>query len=670
MSVSHVLTGRWSPIAMGPVGRLIGYGWPIVRSNWLPGVISMIRERFFPGESVGVVYQGKALQPSTRYYWKVSVWDESGTEITSTEPAWFETGLLGSGWSGARWIGSSETQLSKYRSHYVIDYDVRVAEGNDKAAFVFGARDADNYVSAELDLNGSGDARFILRHTTDGKTTQDASESLASIIPASDKHKAHHIRLKVTTAQYALKYFVDIEIDGKTLVNSSLTPEEKERKSRGDFWGGKEGAFTVYPYPDGELVYHCRLYAIGFLQPKGQTATFSNLCISEDTWNTLLYNPAETYVEKGEGKLNVWYPGENVSAPMLRKAIKIEKPVKSARLYATARGVYEFSVNGQKVGKDYLNPGWTDYRYRIMYNTYDITDLLRPGDNGIGAMLGAGWWSEHSGFLTGWQDQYGTRQSLLGKIVIEYADGTRETIVTNDSWKCYDRGPITFNGLQNGEEYDARKEVNGWDAPGFDDSSWKPATLFAAPPVNVEIQGYVGSPIQNNVTLTAQSMVEPIPGVYVYDMGQNMVGVPRLTFKGKAGQEITIRFGEMNYPETIPTEPVAPYTIAMYKEKKGQVYTDNYRSALSTDRYILRGDAAGETYEPRFTFHGFRYVEIHGLERPLPLEAVKGIVLESIGVRTSGYETSDERVNRLFSNIIWGQRGNFLSVPTDCPATG
>ena len=619
------------------------------------------------GESVGVVYQGKALQPSTRYYWKVSVWDESGTEITSTEPAWFETGLLGSGWSGARWIGSSETQLSKYRSHYVIDYDVRVAEGNDKAVFVFGSRDADNYVSAELDLNGSGDARFILRHTTDGKTRQDAAESLASIIPASDKHKVHHIRLKVTTAQYALRYFVDIEIDGKTLVNSSLTPEEKERKSRGDFWGGKEGAFTVYPYPDGELVYHCRLYAIGFLQPKGQTATFSNLRISEDTWNTLLYNPAETYVEKGEGKLNVWYPGENVSAPMLRKAIKIEKPVKSARLYATARGIYEFSVNGRKVGKDYLNPGWTDYRYRIMYNTYDITSLLRPGDNGIGAMLGAGWWSEHSGFLTGWQDQYGTRQSLLGKIVIEYADGTRETIVTNDSWKCYDRGPITFNGLQNGEEYDARKEVNGWDAPGFDDSSWKPATLFAAPPVNVEIQGYVGSPIQNNVTLTAQSVVEPIPGVYVYDMGQNMVGVPRLTFKGKAGQEITIRFGEMNYPETIPTEPVAPYTIAMYKEKKGQVYTDNYRSALSTDRYILRGDAAGETYEPRFTFHGFRYVEIHGLERPLPLEAVKGIVLESIGARTSGYETSDERVNRLFSNIIWGQRGNFLSVPTDCP---
>ena len=607
------------------------------------------------GESVGVVYQGKALQPSTRYYWKVSVWDESGTEITSTEPAWFETGLLGSGWSGARWIGSSETQLSKYRSHYVIDYDVRVAEGNDKAVFVFGARDADNYVSAELDLNGSGDARFILRHTTDGKTRQDAAESLASIIPASDKHKAHHIRLKVTTAQYALKYFVDIEIDGKTLENSSLTPEEKERKSRGDFWGGKEGAFTVYPYPDGELVYHCRLYAIGFLQSKGQTATFSNLRISEDTWNTLLYNPPETYVEKGEGKLNVWYPGESVSAPMLRKAIKIEKPVKSARLYATARGVYEFSVNGQKVGKDYLNPGWTDYRYRIMYNTYDITDLLRPGDNGIGAMLGAGWWSEHSGFLTGWQDQYGTRQSLLGKIVIEYADGTRETIVTNDSWKCYDRGPITFNGLQNGEEYDARKEVNGWDAPGFDDSSWNPATLFAAPPVNVEIQGYVGSPIQNNVTLTAQSMVEPIPGVYVYDMGQNMVGVPRISLSGmKPGTEITLRFAEVKYPD-----------LPEYEGNIGMIMLENIRAAMAQDVYIAKGGQ--ETISPRFTYHGYRFIEITGIDKQLPVGAVKGVVLSSIHELASRYETSNTQVNQLWKNITWSSYGNFLSIPTDCP---
>lgn len=618
-------------------------------------------------ESVGIVYQGKILQPSTRYYWKVRVWDETDKISESSETSWFETGLLGSGWGGARWIGSAKTQLAKYRSHYVIEYDVQIPEGSNRAVFVFGARDAENFVSAELDLNGRGEPRFILRHTTEGKEVQDAVVGLANTILPDDKHKTHHIRINVTTSQYALKYFADVTIDGQPLIDPSLSAEELKRKATPGFWGDKEGMFTISPYPKGELVYLCRLYAIGFNQPRNEKAVFTNLSINENTWNTALYVSEETYSEMGNGRLNVWFPGEGVSAPMLRKSLRINKPVKQARIYATARGIYELSVNGKKVSNDFFNPGWTDYRYRLMYNTYDITDMLQAGENGIGALLGTGWWSEHSGFITGWQDQYGTRQSFLGKIDIIYTDDTKETIVTDDSWKYYDNGPITFNGMQNGEDYDARKEVKNWDGPGLDDASWEKADLFPAPPANVIIQGYVGSPVQNNITLTAQSMVEPKPGVYVYDMGQNMVGVPRLHLKGKAGQEITIRFGEMNYPETIPTAPVAPYTITMYKEKKGQVYTDNYRSALSTDHYIMKGDPAGEVYEPRFTFHGYRYIELHGLDKPLALDEVKGIVLESIGEQTSGYETSDERINRLYENILWGQRGNFLSVPTDCP---
>ena len=617
--------------------------------------------------SVGITYGGPALRPSTRYYWKVRVWDEQGQLGEPAEAAWFETGLLGSGWNGARWIGSSVAPLSKYRSRFVVDYDVEIAKGSDRAVFVFGARDEANFVMAELDLNGEGDPCFRLSHSTDGRITADAAENIASIIPASAKRDKHHVRLEVTTAQYALKYFLDVWIDGKKLENTSLTAEEKARKSNPGFWGDVEGAFTVYPYPKGDLVYLCRLYAIGFRQPEGQTATFSNLTLSENVWRTTLYRAPQTYVEQGKGKLNVWYPGEGHAAPMLRTTIKIDKSVAEARLYATARGIYEFSINGRKVGADYLNPGWTDYRYRLMYNTYDITSMLRPGENGVGALLGTGWWSDHNGFMTGWQDQYGTTPSLLGKILVRYADGTSDVFVTDEHWKCYDRGPIVENSLQNGEEYDARREVEGWTEPGFDDSSWAAATRFDAPPVNVVLQGYVGSPVRNHVTLTARSMAEPLPGVYVYDMGQNMVGVPRLSMKGSAGQEITIRYGEMNYPTTIPTEPVAPYTIEIYKERQGQVYTDNYRSALSTDRYTFKGDPAGEVYEPRFTFHGFRYIEIHGLKEPLPLEAVKGVVLESIGEQTSGYETSDERVNRLFENIVWGQRGNFLSVPTDCP---
>ena len=619
-------------------------------------------------KSVGIVYQGKVLQPSTRYYWKVSAWDETGKEITSDESAWFETGLMGSGWNGAKWIGSSMAQLSKYRTHYVIDYDVKIPEDSEKAVFIFGARDEDNYVSVELDLNGSSATRFIIRHTTDGLTMEDANENVATIIPHNKKHDTHHIQLKVTTSLYAFKYFLDVMIDGQTVNNSALTPKEQQQKSQVDsYWGYKEGVFTVSPYIESKRMPYCRLYAIGFLQPQGETATFSNLRISEDAWNTVLYDPSLVYTETGIGELNVWLPGADISAPMLRKNVFIRKAIKRARLYATARGIYEFCINEKKVGEDYFNPGWTDYRYRIMYNTYDITDFLRKGDNGIGVMLGTGWWSDHKSASTGWQDQYGTRQSLLAKILIEYVDGTRETIVTGNDWKCYDQGPITYNGLQNGEEYDARKEVDGWNMPEFDDSTWDFATLYPAPFVGVKIQSYVGSPVRSDLTLTACSVEEPIPGVYVYDMGQNMVGVPRLTLKGENGQEVMIRYGEMKYPDIIPTDPVYPYTITKYKAKKGQVYTDNYRGALSTDYYILKGDPDGETYEPRFTVHGFRYIEIHGLDKPLPLEAVQGVVLNSIGEQTSSYITSNDQVNRLFENIVWGQRGNFLSVPTDCP---
>ncbi|MDH6305286.1 alpha-L-rhamnosidase [Parabacteroides sp. PF5-5] len=617
--------------------------------------------------SVSILYEGDILQACSRYYWKVRVWDESGNALNSMETAWFETGLLGSGWSHAQWIGSSKVQLPKYRSHYVIDFDMQISEGSNRAVFVFGARDDKNFVSAEINLNGKGDTQFILSHTTDGKEVQDAIENISDIIPAADKHKKHHLKIDVTTAQYALKYFANISINGKELTDTSLSSEELKRKQTPGWWGDTEGMFTVYPYPNGDLVYHCRLYAIGFKQPKGEKANFSGITISEKVWNTTLYHSSETYTENGSGKLNVWLPGEDVSAPMLRKSIQIDKPIKKARLYATARGIYEFSINGKKLGNDYFNPGWTDYRFRFMYNTYDITSLFKSGDNGIGAMLGTGWWSEHSGFMTTWQDQYGTRQSLLAKITIEYTDGSTQTIVTDKSWKCFDNGPILLNSLQNGEEYDARKEVKGWTDPNFNDSSWENALVYQQPPANVKIQAYVGNPVQNNITLTAQSVVEALPGVYVYDMGQNMVGVPRLSMKGKNGQEIMIRFGEMNYPDIIPTDPVAPYTIEMYKQKKGQVYTDNYRSALSVDRYIMKGDPSGETYEPRFTFHGYRYVEIHGLDKPLPLEDVKGIVLESIGAQTSSYKTSNEQVNRLYENILWGQRGNFLAVPTDCP---
>lgn len=596
-------------------------------------------------ESVAIPYGGPVLQPSTRYYWKTKIRDNRGGLIESDEAAYFETGLFGTGWSNAAWIGSSYGHLSKNRTHYTIDYDVEIAPGSDKGTFIFGMRDAGNFVTAELDLNGESEPLLRISHTTEGKEVKDMEEIISHLITKENRHKKHRITLEVSTAQYAMQYFIQVRVNGQKV---------------------KEN-LNISPYPNGELVYLCRLYAIGFNQAAKQQATFSSITISEKAWNTTLYRAPQEYVVKGDGKIQAWRPDEESSAPMLRKQLDLPKEVKSARLYTTARGIYEFHINGKRVSEDFFNPGWTDYRYRIMYNTFDVTNLLRKGKNALGAMLGTGWWSEHNGFMTGWQDQYGSRESLLGKLRVEYTDGTTDVFVTDGSWKCYDKGPVVSNSFQNGEEYDACKEVDNWCDPSFDDSSWGNVSLYPVLPAHVKLQAYIGNPVQNHIQLKAISVAEPKPGVFVYDMGQNMVGIPRIRVKGERGQEVVLRFGEMNYPEIIPTDPISPYTIEMYKERKGQVYTDNYRGALSTDRYVLSGDPKGEVYEPHFTFHGFRYVEIHGLDKALPLENVEGLVLESVGELTSSYTSSNEQINKLYENIIWGQRGNFLTIPTDCP---
>ncbi|MDR2841308.1 MAG: glycoside hydrolase family 78 protein [Paludibacter sp.] len=610
--------------------------------------------------SVGIRYCGKVLRSTTRYFWKVQVWDETGAE-TESAPSWFETGLMGAGWSRAEWIGSSELLLSKYRTFFIVDFDLEIPPASQRAVFVYSAKDAENYIATEINLNGEKSAQFIIRHTVEGREYQDFTEDISAIITADNKHKTHHIRLKVTTPGYHLMSFLAPSIDGVSIKNT--TPPAANSRNNPNL-------FTINPYPNGERVHdYARLHSIGFNQPKGQKAIFSNIKITEDNWGTTLYvDPIERHDIAGIGKLDTWQPYGLTSAPMLRKTVEITKAIKSARLYVTARGAYEFYINGKRVGNDYLNPGWTDFRYRIMYSSYDISSLVTQGKNGFAAMLGTGWFSDLNLFTSSFVDEYGIRQSLLSKIIINYSDGTSEIIVSDRSWKCYDFGPITRNGLQFGEDYDARKEQDGWTSGSFDDSAWKPAVIMERPAANTLIQAQVGIPIRNHITLTAISVSEPVKGTFVYDLGQNIVGVPRLeNMKGKAGQIINLRFGEMIYPEIIPVEPVAPYTIETYKKLKGQVYTENYRGAISIDNYIMRGKTAGETYQPIFTCHGFRYISVTGLEKALPIEQVKGIVLESIGNATSNYECSDNNINRLFQNIQWGQRGNFLAVPTDCP---
>lgn len=583
--------------------------------------------------SVGFAYAGEPLKARTRYYWKVQVWNEKG-RMAESDVRWFETGLMGEGWDGAQWIGSSIPHFSKYRSLYDISFDIEIERDSEHGTFVFGRR-GDRYVIADIEKGG----RLTISHVDGDKTVLDGELRFR---PHSGPY---HVNLDVKPSDYAKVYRTHVTVDGvktKDRIESRFDPD--------DAW---------QPY--------CRLYEVGYCQPAGQNALISGITIHGSQWDSIFWSDDSQIREEGDAGLVTWSPAEESGAPMLRKTIQTRADLVSARLYTTARGIYEYYINGERLGKDYFNPGSTDYRFRIMYSSYDITPYLAEGRNAVCAQLGGGWWCDFNGCATSWQDQYGTQLSLLAKIVLTYADGTSETVVSDDSWRVFDGGPITSDSFQNGEDYDARREVDGWSEPEFDDSLWANASVYDAPADSVAISHYVGNAVRNHITLRAKSVTEPEAGVFVYDMGQNMVGIPRVRLYGEAGREVTFHYGEMIFPEEIPADPIPPLTREDYEARRGQVYNQNYRSALVTDHYILKGDPEGEYFQPHFTFHGFRYIEIRGLDAALPLDAVEGLVLDSVGEQKSSYSTGNQDINRLFSNIVWGQRGNFLSIPTDCP---
>ena len=329
----------------------------------------------------------------------------------------------------------------------------------------------------------------------------------------------------------------------------------------------------------------------------------------------------------------------------LRGEFQAAKPVMRATIYATARGVYTLHINGQRVGDAHFAPGWTDYSKRIQYQTYDVTDLLQPGRNAAGAVVGDGWYAGYIGFNRK-RGHYGPRPQFLAQIVLEYADGSAETVGTGSRWRGT-RGPILFSDMLMGETYDARREMPGWAAADFEDAGWQAVTVEAAHDPAISRTAQVDPPVRLTEERTPIAQTQPQPGTTLFDLGQNMVGWARLKVQGPPGTLVRMRFGEALTPD-------------------GTLYTDNLRGAEATDTYILKGGGI-ETYEPHFTFHGFRYAEVTGFPGEPGLDAITGCVLHSDTPRTGTFECSEPMVNQLVQNIDWGQRGNFLSIPTDCP---
>lgn len=341
----------------------------------------------------------------------------------------------------------------------------------------------------------------------------------------------------------------------------------------------------------------------------------------------------------------------------LRKSFRLDREITSARLYASALGLYEASINGEKVSGDCFTPGWTDYYFHVQHQTYDVTQLLRQGENVIGAMLGEGWYcGTISRRRNGGEPSYGSHPAFIAELHVRYRNGEEEIISTDGSWRCSIGGPVRMSDIYDGEIYDANYAMAGWDTPEFSDTGW---THCLVKNRRIRIVGITAPPVRRTETLPVKNfrelptdLWEPVPCVphpknlIVVDFGQNLIGRERLRVTIPKGQAITISHGEMLNPN-------------------GTVYLKNLRTAQATTTII--GNGKPLDYEPTFTFYGFRYLQIINWPGQFDPVAIQAEVIHTDMPRTGHFQCSNPLVNQLYSNQLWSQRGNYLDVPTDCP---
>jgi len=333
----------------------------------------------------------------------------------------------------------------------------------------------------------------------------------------------------------------------------------------------------------------------------------------------------------------------SMPSPYLRKEFGLHQGIRLARLYVSSHGLYRAEINGRRVGDQEFTPGWTSYHHRTQYQVYDVTGLLKGSENAMGIILGDGWFRGNLAW-SGNRNIYGNRLAAIAMLRVWYMDGTVEQIGTDNSWKAA-AGPILKSDIYNGETYDARLEMPGWSSPGYDDSNW--AGVETMPVPKEKLIAAEAPPVRIVEEIFPVSIEKTGTDSWLVDMGQNMVGWVRISASGNRGDMITLRHAEV-------------------LDKNGDVYYDNLRSAEATNRYILKGEGT-EVFQPHFTFQGFRYVVVSGYPGELEKEDIRGMVIHSDMGKAGSFACSDTLINQLQHNIVWGLKGNFLDVPTDCP---
>ncbi|MGB3329051.1 MAG: glycoside hydrolase family 78 protein [Thermomicrobiales bacterium] len=447
-----------------------------------------------------------------------------------------------------------------------------------------------------------------------------------------------------------------VEAEGRGVVQSACqvlaaTSEDALARDEGDLWdsgrvASAETAQVVYGgtpiAPRQRAWWKVRVWdgngaASAWSEPAFWERGFGSLIDWRGTWISLPGIAPDTTIPEA-AELDALLP-----VSTFRRAFTVDGEVVRARLTVTARGVYEARLNGTRVGDQVLAPGWTDYNSRTQVQTFDVTDRIVTGENALGAMVGSGWFAGYVGFEPGAR-HYGTVPQLLAQLEIDLADGSRQVIATDPEWRTA-TGPIRYSDFLMGEYHDARLDTPGWDAPGFDDAGWMQPQIQNRN--GVPLVGDSSEPVRALDEIAPIARTEPSPGTWIFDLGQNIAGWVRLKASGPSGTTIRMRFAEI-----LNTD--------------GTIYVTNLRSARATDTFILRGEGE-ETFEPHFTWHGFRYVEVTGFPGEPGLDAITGVFVGSDTRPVGTFACSDDLVNQLQRNIVWGQRDNFLSIPTDCP---
>ena len=557
-------------------------------------------------ESVGIAYKGPALESRKRYYWKVHVWDAAGKASDSVEDAWWEMGLLRAEDWKAKWITWKNPEDEADRK------DIRWiwVKGQDALAAV-----PKSSVNFHLDVHLSGRPRAaVLLLAVRGDYTAQVN--------------GREVGHKHEWGTFDRRDIADELKIGDNVVNIKVTaPDIPERGPNAGATSTKAALAALIKITDAN----------------GSIKRFA----SGETWQASAESDSSAQAANVVADLSDKRLGDPGPLPQpaasFRRAVDVSKQVRSARLYITALGSYRVYLNGTRVSSDVLTPEFTDYRKRVLYQTYDVTEFVNRSKNQISALLGDGWYGSPLTWVG--MHFFAPPDRFQAQLELNYSDGTHEVVVTDDSWKA-SASPILESQIYGGETYDARQENAGWQQSNFDDSHWSAASI--ADPPSIAVTSQITAPVRVVETLSPKE-VKPLPdGSYVFDMGQNMVGWVTLKVKGPAGTKVRLRFAEILNPD-------------------GTIYTANLRNADATDTYILKG-VGEETFAPHFTFHGFRYAEVTGYPGKPSLDAIKGQVLSSVsGEPAAKLTTSSDLVNHMWEIGLWGQRGNYLSIPTDCP---